>query len=239
VSTNWRAASPAALQAPALNVAIVAAGVSARQISGLLKRAGARVVLSTPRVDDEAIASLEASSADIVVLAEDVPRDAAALLRSIAARLPHVQLVVVLRAIAPRAVRAAISAGADAVIAEERLEDLPVVIASTSLGYVVAPGRVRSALGQPTFTPREKQVLALLVLGLSNGEIARKLYLSETTVKSHLSAVFKKLGARSRTEAVDRILDPESGLGTGILEIPRSGALEQDDAVAVFDGAHG
>jgi hypothetical protein len=42
-------------------------------------------------------------------------------------------------------------------------------------------------------------------------------------VKSHLSATFTKLGVRSRTQATARILDPEHGLGTGILAITNDG----------------
>jgi DNA-binding NarL/FixJ family response regulator len=57
------------------------------------------------------------------------------------------------------------------------------------------------------------------VLGFTNREIADKLYLAESTVKTHLSSAFTKLDARSRSEAVARILDPESGYGVGILAI--------------------
>jgi DNA-binding NarL/FixJ family response regulator len=59
----------------------------------------------------------------------------------------------------------------------------------------------------------------MVVLGLTNGEIAHKLRLSESTVKSHLSSSFTKLGVRSRGEAASLILDPAAGLGTGILVI--------------------
>jgi DNA-binding NarL/FixJ family response regulator len=56
-------------------------------------------------------------------------------------------------------------------------------------------------------------------MGCMNHEIAKTLYVSESTVKSHLSSAFTKLAVRSRTEAVDLILDPEQGLGRGILAI--------------------
>ena len=78
-------------------------------------------------------------------------------------------------------------------------------------------------------TAREKQVLALVVMGMSNAEIAGKLFLAESTVKSHLSSAFSKLGVRSRNEAAATILDPNSGVGTGILMIdgPSAGAASQ------------
>jgi DNA-binding NarL/FixJ family response regulator len=54
--------------------------------------------------------------------------------------------------------------------------------------------------------PRELEVLRLASEGLTNREIGRKLFISERTVQSHFSAVFAKLGARSRTEAVSSAL---------------------------------
>jgi DNA-binding NarL/FixJ family response regulator len=71
----------------------------------------------------------------------------------------------------------------------------------------------------PELTMREKQVLSLVVMSLSNGEIARQLYLTESTVKSHLGTAFRKLGVRSRAEAARLVADPERGFGTGILAI--------------------
>lgn len=53
-------------------------------------------------------------------------------------------------------------------------------------------------------TPRELEILGLLATGLSNREIAEKVFVSENTVKTHLARVFDKLGARRRTQAVER-----------------------------------
>ena len=72
-------------------------------------------------------------------------------------------------------------------------------------------------MARPIFTTREKEILRLVVEGLSNGEIGRKLYLAESTVKSHLSSSFAKLGVHSRNEATALILDPGAGLGPAIL----------------------
>jgi len=57
----------------------------------------------------------------------------------------------------------------------------------------------REALG---ITPRELEILELIAQGLSNREIAEKLFVSENTVKTHSSRVFDKLGAKRRTQAV-------------------------------------
>ena len=51
-------------------------------------------------------------------------------------------------------------------------------------------------------TPRELEILELIAAGLSNREIAERVYVSENTVKTHSSRVFDKLGARRRTQAV-------------------------------------
>jgi len=61
-----------------------------------------------------------------------------------------------------------------------------------------------------SITRRELEVLELIAQGMSNREIAEKLYVSENTVKTHSSRVFDKLGARRRTQAVQ--LGKELGL---------------------------
>jgi len=53
-------------------------------------------------------------------------------------------------------------------------------------------------------TPRELEILELIAAGLSNKEIAERVHVSENTVKTHSSRVFDKLGARRRTQAVQR-----------------------------------
>lgn len=62
--------------------------------------------------------------------------------------------------------------------------------------------QIQTNVEAETLTPREHEVLNLLSQGLSNRQIAGQLQISEHTVKFHISAVFAKLGAASRTEAV-------------------------------------
>ena len=62
--------------------------------------------------------------------------------------------------------------------------------------------RDQSKLESLGITPRELEILQLIAEGLSNKEIAARVYVSENTVKTHSSRVFDKLGARRRTQAV-------------------------------------
>ena len=77
-----------------------------------------------------------------------------------------------------------------------------------SVGQPFAPNqRKREDLG---ITRRELEILELIAQGMSNREIALKLFVSENTVKTHSSRVFEKLGAKRRTQAVQ--LGKEFGL---------------------------
>ena len=62
--------------------------------------------------------------------------------------------------------------------------------------------RDESKLEELGLTPRELEILELIAQGLSNKEIAERVFVSENTVKTHSSRVFDKLGARRRTQAV-------------------------------------
>jgi len=60
----------------------------------------------------------------------------------------------------------------------------------------------RRRLEELSITPRELEILGLIASGMSNREIAEKLFVSENTVKTHSSRLFDKLGAKRRTQAV-------------------------------------
>jgi DNA-binding NarL/FixJ family response regulator len=75
-----------------------------------------------------------------------------------------------------------------------------------------ARGRPRAAPELSRLTEREREVLILLVRGLSNAEIAGRLFVGESTVKTHVARVFTKLELRDRAQAV--IYGYETGLVT-------------------------
>jgi len=118
--------------------------------------------------------------------------------------------------------RAIIAQGADAVLLAEDVPALVVPAVHAALaGLLALSGPLGAAVERPPLTPREKQILALVVMGYTNREIADQLVLAESTVKSHLFSAFRRLGVRSRSEAVALITDPSRGLGSGILTIAR------------------
>jgi DNA-binding NarL/FixJ family response regulator len=58
-----------------------------------------------------------------------------------------------------------------------------------------------SADRKPDLTRREQEILACVAIGMSNGEIASRLHVAESTVKTHLTSAYFKLGVKNRTQA--------------------------------------
>jgi len=106
-----------------------------------------------------------------------------------------------------------------AVLAEQAPYALLPTLLAVAAGQCVVPAELRRLLERPALSPRERQVLALVVLDFSNAEIARRLVVTESAVKSHLTSAFGKLGVSSRSAAVELILDSGSGLAPGIIRL--------------------
>jgi NarL family two-component system response regulator YdfI len=173
-------------------------------------------------------ARIAASGADVVladiVLADfDASESAAAALRwtRLIEDLPEdVGVVLLADNPSPRWVRSAIRAGANAVLARDATKEelhLALLAAESNmvllhrgaaLGIfpsVIAIQRARDLDGPvEQLTEREREILGLVSDGLGNREIARKLKISDHTVKFHVSSILGKLGAASRAEAVSQ-----------------------------------
>ena len=111
-------------------------------------------------------------------------------------------------------VYAAICAGASGFLLKdvepnELVDAIRVVAAGNSLFGPEATERLLARFAAPPagrsleeLTEREQEILRLLATGLSNAELAQQLFLSETTVKTHVSSILRKLGVRDRVQAV-------------------------------------
>ncbi len=203
-------------------VAIVTPSSGASRLRSALEAQGLRVVARASST--EALGSLRRLPDAVVLMSHELHAELVAQIRSVRRLVPSARLVVVASTLALRTLRELIAEGVDAVVLERDVErSLGLSVRSACEGQLSVPESMRQSLAKPALSAREKQVLGMVVLGLTNGEIAQKLHLSESTVKSHLSSSFAKLGARSRSEAAQLILDPDTGLGTGILTIAEEG----------------
>ena len=86
-------------------------------------------------------------------------------------------------------------------------------IADRILTFFAAGPQQAAAAAFPQLTAREREILELVARGMDNGGIARRLFLSEKTVRNRVSEILTKLHVASRAEAVARARD--AGLGTG------------------------
>ena len=160
-------------------------------------------------VDDaEELIGLGAEAPEIAVLVCDFDRPTEmAMLRRIRREL-QLAIVVVSPPATATGVRRGLDAGADAIVFEPMIEStLAVTVSAVGSGQAVVPRELRASVQRPTLSHRERQVLTFVCDGLTNSQIAEQLFLSESTVKSHLSSAFAKFGVRSRREAAALFLE--------------------------------
>ena len=177
---------------PLLRSNVIAALRSAEGASPPKPADAACVIVGTPALDRDALDAIctAAAESDLVVVVCGTSR--------------------------PSTVRGAVARGAQGVVAADHVAILPLVLAAVARGQVCVPAEDSDAITRPALTFREKQVLALVASGHTNAQIASELYLAESTIKSHLSSAFDKLGVSSRSEAAQLILDPDLGRGLGV-----------------------
>jgi DNA-binding NarL/FixJ family response regulator len=165
---------------------------------------------------DEAIElGLDAEATVILICDVDQPQEMTTL-RYLRRQLRGPALVAVSPAATATGVRRALDAGADAVVFDSELEQtLAVAVSAVESGQSVVPRKMRASVERPAFSHRERQVLTFVSQGLTNAEIAEQLFLSESTVKSHLSSAFAKIGVRSRREAAALFIELEQTQAQG------------------------
>ncbi len=209
-----------------ITVVVAAASSFARAgLEALLARdPGVRVVAAVPPGSALGVA-LDSGPPDVLLL-EAPGEPAAALAAELAAvaaeRAPERPAVVLLADAGGAAgAAAALRAGARALLRWDASPDeILAAVHAAAAGLIALPGDLvpalltpfrtgtdrpaggaRAAVASP-LTPREREVLAMMAEGLGNKSIARRLGISDHTVKTHVAALFAKLGASSRTEAV-------------------------------------
>ena len=154
----------------------------------------------------------------IVLWVLDMVRAPGRLIEPLAERFVQTPIVVLCEDIERWELRAVLAAGAAGVVLYEDIDTaLYPCLQVVRANQTCVPRHHWRQIEPPALSSREKQILGLVVMGYMNSQIAAQLFLAESTVKSHLSSAFGKLGVRSRNEAVSLILDPDRGLGMGIL----------------------
>jgi DNA-binding NarL/FixJ family response regulator len=188
---------------PELSVEVEANGSLRPRIVQLLEADGVEVVTDAGQ-----------PGADIRIVAVDISQPASMRhLRDWFSQGKARPVVLVSPRCDPLGARRAIRAGADSLVLEQELEGALVpAVRAVAAGLTALPTDLHNGVNELVFSHRERQVLRLAIDGHTNREIAGELFLAESTVKTHLSSAYGKLGAGGRKDAAAMILDPDQGL---------------------------
>lgn len=167
---------------------------------------------------EEAVALTAEHCPDVVLMDLRMPRmDGAQATEVIRRRHPATQVVVLTTYSDDASVLTALSAGAAGYLTKDATrDDIRRAIEAAAAGQAVLDPAAQATLlqaaragtsqtaGPPPdgLTDRESEVLGLIASGLSNHQIAARLYVSEATVKTHVNRIFAKTGSRDRAQAV-------------------------------------
>jgi DNA-binding NarL/FixJ family response regulator len=152
--------------------------------------------------------TISLAAPDVVVIDEmDAGSRVLARIRETREAAPAAKLVLITMSMDPSWLADAASAGIDAAVTKVlNPSGLGALIRHVVAGQVFhafaeAPQMAQGNDNDAGLTERELEILRLVAAGLSNGRIAKKLWVSEQTVKFHLSNTYRKLGVSNRTEA--------------------------------------
>jgi DNA-binding NarL/FixJ family response regulator len=175
------------------------------------ERAGDFVVVAEASSVAEGLAAATASEPDVVLVDIRLP-DGNGLdaVRKLRAAHPHLGIVVLTMYAGDEHLFGALEAGASAFVPKDAPADEVVAAArhaasspdAFSAADLANAMKRRLAPSGPAISPREREVLGLLADGLAVAQIARKLYISESTAKTHISKLYEKLGAGNRAQAI-------------------------------------
>jgi DNA-binding NarL/FixJ family response regulator len=159
----------------------------------------------------QAVTMADSLKPDVVVTDVRLPDGTGLdLVRKLRQTSPDIGLVVLTMYAGDEQLFAALEAGASAFVAKDAPSDDVVAAARHALvaprsftaADLAAAMRRRMEPSGPSLSPREQEVLTLLAEGLGVAAIARKLYVSESTAKTHISKIYEKLGAANRAQAI-------------------------------------
>ena len=176
----------------------------------LLSAEGDIEVVGTADDGEQAVALVESSTPHVVLMDLSMPRmDGVEATRAVTSRFPEVNVVVLTSFADRQRVLDALEAGASGYLLKDAdpTEVAVAVRAAAAGGSPLDPKAARVLLdarrSRPTvtLTAREREVLALVAEGLANKNIARRLGITERTVKAHLTSVFQAIGVADRTQA--------------------------------------
>lgn len=160
----------------------------------------------------EALGVLDRRAPDVLVTDVRLPDgDGIALTAQVRAANPTIGIVILTMYAGDEHVFAALDAGASGFVGKDAAVEEVVAAARhaavspsafTARDLSAAMQRRRAAPPGPQLSPREREVLELLVDGLVIAQIGRRLYISESTVKTHVQKIHRKLGAGNRAQVV-------------------------------------